>query len=263
MGNGLEKTDALALLAAMVAGDADIRDGVLKLKEDGVSSLEEAIVLLRDGWGARRLLNRGELEPIDFGKMRKKSPPEALARIEHVVPEVPFVVRGVEYEPKDITRFNGKGLHFITTPDSDCMLALDDRDTWVDWMQLLYFERNKGSLNLSRGGEFPGVAHVRAALIETKWYEDIKLDGEVIANAPNRGYARLSKVSRGAFGELDWNDVISSFAMYRTQVATIYDPMNWGDPTWSLVLPYGSLYGEALDLTTYGWNDRASGCATW
>jgi hypothetical protein len=60
-----------------------------------------------------------------------------LEKIEHKVPKVPFIVKGVEYDPEDIVRFNGKELLFIADarPGASEMIVLEDKSVWSSFLQ--------------------------------------------------------------------------------------------------------------------------------
>jgi hypothetical protein len=249
MSVGRETPRAFNLIAAIVAGDADMKDGVASLTKEGISSLEDALLVLKQELSTRTLNE----DPIDFRQLRKESPPEATSHIKHIVPEFPFILHGTEYEPQDITRFDGQELHFIATPNSDHMLAVDDRNLIVDWWQFSYFDRYRESPN----------QHIRSDIPEarTNFRDDPNLRGYVLPANANRGYERLSEVDRGIFG--DWNDVISSFSMSGVQVAQLHEHKYYGGESFSWVLPYGTEYGEVRDLGPYGWGDRASSVGTW
>jgi hypothetical protein len=54
-----------------------------------------------------------EPQLIDFTPLGKRTPQNVASGIVHVAPEVPFVLDGVAYDPKDINRFDGQALVFM------------------------------------------------------------------------------------------------------------------------------------------------------
>ncbi|MEU9047915.1 MULTISPECIES: hypothetical protein [unclassified Kitasatospora] len=243
-----KKNNALELLRAIVKGDAEIEDGLADLKAEGVSSLEDALSILKEEVKVHKWVDGPQ---PDFRKLRRHPRPEVVSSIKHVVPEVPFVLHGTWYEPQDITRFNGQELHFFTSPDSDHMLVVDDRDLMADWLQFAYFEKYRDFTHIQLS-DFGG----------TIWYQDDNTRGWSIAANQNRGYWNLLSETMGFFG--DWNDKISSFTMQGgVTVMQLSDDINFGGPFFYHTIPAGTGFEAVQSLNPFGWNDRASSCATW
>ncbi|MFD9123568.1 hypothetical protein [Kitasatospora sp. NPDC059571] len=246
-----KSNNALELLTAIVNGDAEMEDGIAELKREGVSSLEEALQVLKDEAAQTKGSADAAAWP-DFASMRRKAPPSVVANIKHVIPEVPFVLDGTLYDPSDIERFNGQELHFFTSPGKEHMLVVDDRDLMADWLQFEYFQRYRDisspplKYRMSPGAIF--------------WEHD-DLNGLAIGLGPNLGYWRLSEVSLGLFTG-DWNDRISSFEMWTVGVVQLSDAKNFEGPFFYHVIPPGG-YGSVPSLRPYGWNDRTSSCGDW
>ncbi|MFB6842653.1 hypothetical protein [Streptomyces sp. NPDC056361] len=245
--NGTSK--AMELLKAIVSGDAEMEDGLAELRSDGIVSLEDALTVLKQEVKVDQLVDGPR---PDFQALRRSPSEREVSSIEHVVPEVPFLLGGTLYEPQDITRFNGQELHFFTSPNADRMLAVDDRDTMADWLQYEYFDRYR---DISKAAEFrvvPGAT----------WFEHDYLQGAALFSHKDRGYQRLSQISMGLFAG-DWNDKISSFSMRAIGVVQLSDAYYYYGPFWYYVVPAGTPYAEVLSLTPYGWNDRASSVGCW
>lgn len=239
---------AIELLKAIVAGDAEMGDGLAELRNGGITSLEDALYALKQEVKIDELV---DVRQPDFQALRRSPSAEAISRTEHVVPEMPFLLNGTWYEPQDITRFNGQDLNVITSPNADHMLAVDNRDVMADWLQFEYFERYRDIAQTAEFRVTPGAT----------WFEDDNLRGYALFAHKNRGYQRLSKISMGLFG--DWNDKISSFSMRAIGVVQLSDAYFYYGPFWYHVVPAGTPYAEVLSLRPYGWNDRASSVGCW
>jgi len=252
MGVEPKRGKALELLTAIAQGEAEMEDGLAELKREGVSSLEEALRVIKDE-AAQGKRSTAATRP-DFASMRRKAPQSVVAKIKHVVPEVPFVFDGTLYDPADIERFNGRELHFFTSPDQEHMLAVDDRDLMTDWLQFEYFQRYRDvSSHSMKTHESPHAT----------WWEHDDLWGYAIGLTPNLGYWRLSEVSLGGglFAD-NWNDKISSFEMWSIGVVQLSDEADFMGPFFYHVVPPGG-YASVTSLRPYGWNDRASSCGDW
>ncbi|MGS2751249.1 hypothetical protein ACVAMH_31185 [Bacillus zanthoxyli] len=242
---------ALALLTAITSGEAVVEDIAKELRNEGIQSLEELIVILRENIKEAKEDEINAMKPINFQNWRRKTSQESISNIVQKVPKVPFILNGTMYDPEDITRFNGQELHFILAPEADHMLVVDDRDLIADWWSLAYFERFKNS---SMQHETEMQTRMRLIIPHTGFFEDVNFSGYALGLLPNRGYNRLSSVVRGFFG--DWNDEISSVSMIGTNITVLYEHKNWAGATLTLT-------GSESDLHRLGWGDRASSIATW
>jgi hypothetical protein len=92
---------------------------VKAFNDDGIYDLEGAAehILKR----VKKDFELQKIEPrlIDFSLIKKRTSPEVACSIFHAVPEVPFILDGVEYDPKDIQRFNGEALLYIPVVAAD------------------------------------------------------------------------------------------------------------------------------------------------
>jgi hypothetical protein len=257
--------DAFELLTAIIAGEATIEDGVAKLKGEGIESPEAMLSTLRLGFQQRERQRAEAVRPVDLPLRRQtKTPAEIVARIVQRVPEVPFILKGVTYDPKDITRFNGQELHFVAAPTGGHMLVVEHRELIEDWWHLTYLDRYRQGLvgvraDLSADG---GAVQSREFHPRTWFFQDDNLGGSQIYLDANTGYPDLTDVSMGVFS--DWNDQISSYWMLGTQVVVLHQDLNWsGTQTFSDVLAFGTSEFKRLSLRPFGWNDRASSIETW
>lgn len=247
---GAQPKRALALLTAITSGEAVVEDIAKELRNEGIGSLEELIVILRESINEAKEDEANAMKPVNFQNWRRKTSQESISNIVQRVPKVPFILNGTMYDPEDIKRFNGLELHFILAPEADHMLVVDDRDLITDWWRLAYFERFK-NISMQHGTEM----QTRRQLIPlTGFFEDINFGGYALGLLPNRGYNRLSRVGRGFFG--DWNDEISSVSMIGTNITVLHEDKNWAGATLTLT-------GSESDLHRLGWGDRASSIETW
>ncbi|MFD3875506.1 hypothetical protein [Streptomyces sp. NPDC058623] len=249
-----DENKALALLSAIVAGDADIQDGVAELKKyeiestgDLLSELSEGIKAAQDGG-----------QTLNFDQIPDETPRDLIRGIIQIIPEVPFILNGTMYDPKDIVRFNGQELHFVASLSGDHMLAIDDRNLFARWRQITrleqYLQESRSvpvSKDLSSSHILLGPPNPM-----TGFNEHINFEGDWLNCRKNRGFRKLGS----------WNDEISSFKMVGTQVAELHEHVDYLGQSWSKVLPYsasGNYYYEEPNLHRYGWGDRASSVGTW
>ncbi len=110
---GNERIDALTKQALVKA-----------FADDGIHDLEGAAAHIVARFKKDRELQKHEPSLIDFTLLGKPTPPEVARGIVHTAPQVPFILDGVTYDPKDIGRFNGKALLFMPIVGSDGNTAL-------------------------------------------------------------------------------------------------------------------------------------------
>jgi hypothetical protein len=253
---------ALALLAAIVEGDATIEDSAAELRGDGIDSIEAVLAHLRQDLRQRADEQADAVRPLDLRHMRKQTPPELVASIVHHVPAVPFILNGMRYEPEEITRFNGRELHFVPAPTNDHLLVIDDRELMARWWELTYLEQYR------HGGSQSGLdqqslsgASTAGAFGETWYWEDAGFHGFLLQLPVNRGYHDLTKVTMHIFG--NWNDEISALKMQGSGVTVLHEHINWAGSTFTYQPPSGSFGWQLEDLHWWGFGDRASSLETW
>ena len=237
----------MRLFSDVAAGDAKIDDVAAAFKAEGVRSLEEVLAIIREIAKARPHDASKLSAPIGLQRMREKSSAELIARTVHRVPQVPLMLNGELYDPKDITRFNGRELHFVPAASGDHMLVTDDRALMASWLQLSYLSAVAGA-----GGEATGERSGSRRPHTTFW-EDDNWGSDWLWLDQNRGYYDLTRVG-GLFA--NWNDRISSVAMDGTRVTVLHEHIHWTGSTLTLHRSHPSLH-------PWGWNDAASSLETW
>lgn len=275
-----KRDQVIELISAVASGDAAREDIVASLKDKGIDSLDVLVEVLAQ---ATRKGKRVPPVHIDPQQLSNPSPPKRTSETVHRAPSLPFLLRGKLYDPPDIQRFNGQELHFISAPDRDYLVVIDDRAIMENWWQLTYISANSsyhpnkvlapdgsGSVGItdyppfviagsggtgSTGPEgFSGIPGPPAPEPHTNFYEDVNYGGSRLVLKPNEGKPDLTEESWTIFGTGDWNDTISSIQMIATSVATLYEHVNWAGSTFSTTQSTPNLGG---------FNDAASGCATW
>ncbi|MFD9126875.1 hypothetical protein [Kitasatospora sp. NPDC059571] len=262
----VQQSKAMELLAAIVAGDADIEDGLAQLRKEGVDSVETALMTLRQGLQNSRSGQAGAMQMLDIQRMQRKTPPDRVSRIVHAAPTVPFILNGTTYDPEDIKRFDGQELHFVLPPTQDHLLVVNDSDLIATWHQLLYLEKYcsaGGTTSARKAGTGGNSDTTRSVPYPRTWFfEDAGWLGYSIYLDANRGYYDLTKVSKfGPFG--DWNDITSSVWLIGTHVAVLYSDIHWQGETLTLQILDSASELMIGDLVDWGFNDRASSLATW
>lgn len=117
------------LLSAIATGNATVDDLADALRQNGL--------------------------PFSYSKIRTKTPPDIVSSTVQKIPQIPFYLNGVLYDPKDITRFNGQELHFVPSPSDDHMLVVDNQGILNSWLRLLLLERNGYSEQATISQSYP------------------------------------------------------------------------------------------------------------
>jgi hypothetical protein len=273
------------------AAELTCADVLTSLHELGIESLEEL---------ADRLLQKVKLEsspetrsprPIDLNLLRRGRSTELEATLQHRVPQVPFVWNGVEYDPDDIRRFNGKAIAYVASPTESRdirLLVIDDIELVRTWLENRYVNAVMNSVAAIGFTGPPSGAHTT---VDLPW-----LDGDVPAQPPpppalpatvivyehalswalwphwpsgtpvgptlyggrtivaNPGemYSDLTEISLD-WPFSDWNDRISAISATASR-CEFWDHHNFqGD-----VLLFGPSSSPIWNLETIGWNDRIS-----
>jgi len=270
------------LISAVATGDAERGDVVAALKEQGVDALDLLVaVLARAGRPERP---RDHMRPVDLQRMIAPPDPERSKRTVHRVPRLPFVLRGTLYDPADIVRFNGQELHTIAAPGRDELIVIDDPSIMNNWLQLTYvsnsyhpdkvlsqFGGRSGELGttdfgIGRGepgggffgggegpvietpGHSPGLSGPPRAI----FWEDANYNGASLELVAGYAYDDLTEVHHGLLGlGGDWNDFITSIQTSVPLYAGLWEHVHQGGSSYAC-------FGGSLDLTSAGWNDRAS-----
>lgn len=254
-------------------------------REEGIRSLED----LAKRVVATMCAPDARPQRVDLEKITRPTPARVLAKTVHRPPQVPFFVNGVQYEPADIRRFNGRALHMITTQRRGSLelIAFEEHSTLKRIAELLY---TAGILGLGlkpadTGGtsgdidiqfEPPSVAppppdgleppnQTQGSSGNASWYDPRVLSmyehispnvfGDVLKLGPMLLFSDLTSVGRGILGLGDWNDIISGLWCTMSHVICWEHIHHQG----SALITGRTVYaGKHDNLEPYGWNDRIS-----
>jgi len=187
--------------------------------------------------------------------------------IVHTVPEIPVLIDGVMFDPKDIKRFDGQELHFIAARDRQSMIAITDRAVMGKWWEMTYVT----SLTNSASSVPRALAsHFSLPEPAVNYYEDDNFLGSIISHRKNRGFADLTQHRTSLFGPT-WNDRISSLILVNLTVCVLYENVQYGGATHTFYAsvpsspegPVSYPIDREPHLRPYGWNDRASSVGGW
>ncbi|WP_088362908.1 hypothetical protein [Bacillus cereus] len=258
------------LLSAIATGNATVDDLADVLKQNGL--------------------------PFSYSKIRTKTPPDIVSSTVQRVPQIPFYLNGVLYDPKDITRFNGQELHFVPAPSNDHMLVVDNQGIFNSWLRLLLLERNGYSEQAPISQSYPTHnVYSNQALLSSDdlrppevpqpgadgdlvpmppfslfsvggmapreffFYEHINYKGSQLILGQGRAYKNLTRVKMGLFG--NWNDEISSIrrSITASSIVRVFEHINFTGQSLTL---FGDGSIEIPSLVPMGWNDRISSITT-
>lgn len=274
------------LIQAVGRGEAQPGDVAVELRKLGVSSLEDLLSQIRDAQNARK----GEDLQVPIKLLQRQSAKGRKSdSIVQRVPRVPVLVAGVLYDPADIRRFDGVELHFVQ-PAGSHLLAFSDHALMLNWWRLSYVTALQAALepygdlpsvpaphqpgqvqpqwgplpvpmppipgppfNPGPGSGGPSYDTNQVQLFDEQWYR-----GDPLQINRNRGFADLTRVSRGFLGLGDWNDVISSVHVPWGRICVAHDHINWEGQ--SITLRWDVIH---TNLEQYGWNDRISSIEHW
>lgn len=280
-------------ISAVAAGDAAREEVTAAMRDEGLDALDLLVEVLaaatRKGSRIAALAR-----PVDPQRQPPSEPRRRPPDSPHPVPGRPFLLRGTLYDPADVHRFEDRDLHFLAAPGRDDLLAFDDRSVMESWWQSSLIAANSsyhpnkvlaaegdGTIDTSTVGTTnfgPGTGTPEGKVVvghpggssgpegfsmipgggppkpHTNFYEDVNFDGSRLELAPNRGYPDLTEVPWTFLGTGDWNDTISSIQLVATQVAVLWEHVDWQGSTFTTTESVSQLEG---------WNDVASGCETW
>jgi hypothetical protein len=237
-------------------------------KAEGIRSLEDLArrftTALRDPEGLP--------QPIPYEELfARPTPRDVVAAIKHPVPQIPFIVDGVEHDPEDIVRYNGQELAYIPQKGGTELLLLKDKSVWGPLVQTALLSRavstallphdypssprsvggppDATTLNLLAGGGVGPVPDPPPPW--TAGFVDINMDGDGLWLYSGESRRDLTKVSWGLFD--DFNDKFSS--LHRTtSLCMAFEHIHFKGSSFF----FGPSYENWLDLRTIGWNDRIS-----
>jgi hypothetical protein len=242
-------------------------------KAEGIASLEDL---------AKRITNalqnpKGRPQRIPYDTLfSQPTPPEVLARIEHQVPEVPFVLDGELHDPGDIVKFNGQELGFISQAGGKELLVLSDKSVWAPFLKTTLLSRLVSSA--LEGYQYGGYSFISPQTAgpgdfslapppiilgqpvhqpSPPWislWTDSNISGKALVLEPGESRRNLLEVSVGGwpFSE-DFNDKCSSFTR-TTSLCIAFEHIHFqGSFLW-----LGPSSMNTSDLSWIGWNDRIS-----
>jgi hypothetical protein len=228
-------------------------------REDGIRSLEDYAKKLSDVVREQK----GVPRRIDIDAMARRTPEKVVAAIRHKVPQVPFVMGGIVYDPKDITRFNGRELLFIDNGD-ELLVYADAAEAVTLLLQAISLvnviqtglekygiHQKPGAVKpadqgfvipnppQSQGSQPPAVCVM---------FDDLDYSGGQLNLDPGYEFPDLTQCYTAPFGS-GWNDCISS--IYPTSgLCVFYEHINFQG---SQLITTGN-----SNLASNGWNDRIS-----
>lgn len=269
------RVDDTSLLRASAGGGSSVPEVLKALRDAGIKDLEDLV---------GHVIGKAQSEPeaLDLFAPAKTAPE---AEYLHRPPKIAFTVAGVTYDPRDIKRFDGQPLHFVSrragNKDRDLIGFIGN-----DWVRAIgsYFQMQQlagivappatgagGSINPATAyytpgsnywDPYPGKQKGAVAAGIPPGHEVPSLVGRVYQHANFQGdrlringlqqCSDLTLQSRGFLGLGDWNDIISSV---QTDGATLllFEHIHYAGDT-LLVLPSDNLN----NLADVGWNDRVS-----
>ena len=209
--------------------------------------------------------------------LRQPFPDGLEAAIEHRAPEVPFWWKGVQHDPADIRRFNGKALAYIPVPTAsgDIQLhILDDVQLVRGWLEtrcvnrlITSFAEGAFAPSLNLTGIMaapPALPRGLSPYLDVGEHEMMMILGEegdvspwwgnVLTLAPGLGFSDLTDVWM-SWPWTNWNDQISSISSCGSY-CVLWDHINYqGNQLWA-----GAFIGgqPLYYLSQIGWNDRIS-----
>jgi hypothetical protein len=146
------RENLLKTLAASSLGSATADELLVAFKEDGTDTLRDLVVKWLHSLEDEKKHNYLAPSRINIKLIETQTSKERIAKTVHRVPKVSFILNGVEYDPKDIRRFNGTELHFVVGSKAvsrDSLLAFEDKALLTNWLHGLSlrssFGNDKGS----------------------------------------------------------------------------------------------------------------------
>jgi hypothetical protein len=131
---------------------------VKAFNDEGIFDLEGVADRIVRRTKKDRELLKIEARLIDFSQLSKPTPPSVARGIVHPAPEIPFMIDGIIYDPRDISRFNGEALVYIPTMAADGSKGLQLFHERVTGTMATYLEtRHLASLLFPDDIQIPGV----------------------------------------------------------------------------------------------------------
>jgi hypothetical protein len=256
---------------------ADVRQS---LESVGIRSVEELAARLLDKLNREADLHKSGPAPLTVQALRQTAPEGLEAAIEHRTPTVPFVWNGVEHDPADIQRFNGKAIAYIpsqTVTGETRLHILDDIHLVRRWLEAHYINNVMTSFASTGAGTstptsrptdihqpcMSAINDQPASITVGEHELTLVMDqenpptwwvGKTLALDPGFWYPDLTQISL-EWPWSDWNDTISYIGASRSG-CVFFEHIN---AQGSVLLAVYNNGGYAIPhLTTIGWNDRIS-----
>ncbi|GII89177.1 hypothetical protein Ssi03_71670 [Sphaerisporangium siamense] len=232
------------------------------LRENGITTLD---ALVRHGLSAPRSASPEPVRAsVPLGSAEAPGGSAAPnGRVTHRPPSMAVVVDGVEHDPADLTRFDGRPLHFVASHangEPRLLAFTDDRPLRTAlWVASL----TRGRTPASTGVESAAGAPFTRGTVQM--FEHHNFDGDWFWLEAGYWWPDLTRVHHGPFwSRSDWNDTISSMSATDCNV-TYYEHINGGGSSFFSPAYTGDpLGGHAwADLNAIGWNDRISSVTNW
>ncbi|WP_049567614.1 hypothetical protein [Nonomuraea sp. SBT364] len=217
-------------------------------EDDVLAVLDEAGITTLESLVQRALATPPPARPEPIDSLRLLGPaapaPAADAPLSHRPPQVAVVVDGVEYDPADITRFDGQMLTFVADGSPDRILAYtDDRPLRAAVWAASAIGRAEGQ---------PAMGTRPPTIGQVQMFEHHFFAGDWFWLPASHGWRDLTEVRHGSWPGSDWNDTISSTGATDCLVFYYEHHHYTGSRLW------GTPNIDIPDMERIGWNDRIS-----
>ncbi|AQZ63326.1 unnamed protein product [[Actinomadura] parvosata subsp. kistnae] len=213
---GLQEDDVLALL-----------------REQGITTLEALV--------GKVLTAPRSAAPVGVDPIRALARSPQAGPVRHRPPSMAVVLDGVEHDPQDLSRYDGRPLTFIYGARE--LVALTD-DTALNGA--LWAASQLRGAQTATGDPRPPTQG------EVQMFEHVDYGGDWFWLGARQAYNDLTGVHHGPFHAHDWNDEISSLGGTNCTVR-YYEHINFGGSS-ILIAPNT----DVPTLVPSGWNDRIS-----
>ncbi|MEO3936731.1 hypothetical protein V3N99_08215 [Dermatophilaceae bacterium Soc4.6] len=259
--------------------DEHTADDVLReIRDRGVENLEALVTHSLKMYRAEQQ-NPSRATPMTSSILRRhfKETSDGDVDCTHRPPECELVIDGVNYDPSDITRFDGQPLYMVATSGRDGPLLQTFTNNQVEealHTRAILSVLDYGPPMGGGGGWMGSVGQAPNALLNpptlsgtVQMFDDAEWKGDYFWLTSRHWWPDLTKVwkNRFLFTHGDWNDQISSQSPSDDTI-TYYEHVNAGGS--NLILPrYDNskdvLARKEANFRQYGWNDRASSVANY
>jgi hypothetical protein len=238
-----------------------VDDVVQMLEKEGVRDLRQLVKRQLE----RAKASREALRSVDILGPSVRPSSRPVRQIIHREPAVPVLIDGVLYDPKDIHRFDGQLLHFVTPTLGRSELLAYTGDQWPQALRTYIQIRNVSALvGVLPASWVPGegssAGNPNGGVViypPTKFFKDSNFGGDWLWLGVGKQYLDLTKVGRGDFYDRgNWNDQITSVQPNPLGLTVLCEDVELGGMS-ATVVRY------CPDLAPFGWSDRASSLVVW